>query len=226
MRFHGRKHTYYPLTDIQGTVWGYADSANNVVARWTYDAWGSVLSEVCTVPALATIRYRFQGREWSAATGLINFRMRWYDSETGRWLSKDPIGLGGGLNLYAFCSGNPTCFTDYHGMCQSTPDFSGRLLNDSPYILWAKPEEGVDPIMVKPEDFISGIDGFVIPDIAPGKVYKVPNLADVKVDQKRFARPMDEISFIIMLFRGGWKDASFARHEDWRPVMRKAPGKK
>jgi RHS repeat-associated protein len=52
---------------------------------------------------LVSIRYRFQGREWSAATGLINFRMRWYDAEMGRWLSKDPIGLSGGLNLYAFC---------------------------------------------------------------------------------------------------------------------------
>ena len=57
--------TYYALTDVQGTVWGYADTGDNVVARWTYDAWGNVLSEDCAVPALATIRYRFQGREWS-----------------------------------------------------------------------------------------------------------------------------------------------------------------
>ena len=35
-----------------------------------------------------------------------NFRMRWYDAETGRWLSKDLIGLSGGLNLYAFCGGD------------------------------------------------------------------------------------------------------------------------
>ena len=26
-----------------------------------------------------------------------------YDAATSRWLSKDPIGLSGGLNLYAFC---------------------------------------------------------------------------------------------------------------------------
>ena len=95
--------SYYPLTDIQGTVWGYADSANNIVARWTYDAWGNVLSESCSVPSLVFVRYRFQGRERSATTGLTNFRMRWYDPETGRWLSTDPIGLSGGLNLYVFC---------------------------------------------------------------------------------------------------------------------------
>ena len=107
--------SYYPLTDIQGTVWGYVNSQNNIVARWQYDAWGNVVEESVSVPALATLRYRFQGREWSAATGLTNFRMRWYDSVTGRWLSKDPIGLSGGLNLYAFCGNNPICRIDVYG---------------------------------------------------------------------------------------------------------------
>ena len=109
--------TYYPLTDIQGTVWGYVDSQNNVVARWQYDAWGNVVDEAIApnAAALATIRYRFQGREWSAATGLVNFRMRWYDAETGRWLSKDPIRLMGGINLYAFCKGNPVIAVDRYG---------------------------------------------------------------------------------------------------------------
>ena len=35
---------------------------------------------------LRSVRYRFHGRERSAATGLVNFRMRWYDPATGRWL--------------------------------------------------------------------------------------------------------------------------------------------
>jgi RHS repeat-associated protein len=109
--------TYHPLTDIQGTVWGYVDSKNNVVARWQYDAWGNVVDEEIApnVAALASIRYRFQGREWSAATGLVNFRMRWYDPETGRWLSKDPIGLNGGLNLYVFCDADALNYVDWNG---------------------------------------------------------------------------------------------------------------
>ena len=106
--------TYYALTDIQGTIWGYVDSQNNVVARWQYDAWGNVVDEYVlpSAVALSRLRYRFQGREWSAATGLVNFRMRWYDAETGRWLSKDPIGLSGGLNLYAFCGDDAVDFID------------------------------------------------------------------------------------------------------------------
>ena len=108
---------YAALTDVQGTVWGYADESGNVVARWTYDAWGNVLTEEIADPAveLRAVRYRFQGREWSAATGLTNFRMRWYDAVTGRWLSKDPIGLSGGLNLYVFCRNDPICLQDPDG---------------------------------------------------------------------------------------------------------------
>ena len=111
--------TYTALTDIQGTVWGYADGSGAVVARWTYDAWGNVLSEEIADGAeeLRSVRYRFHGRERSAATGLVNFRMRWYDPVTGRWLSKDPIGLSGGLNLYAFCDGNPVGVKDTFGLC-------------------------------------------------------------------------------------------------------------
>ena len=110
--------SYYPLTDVQGTVWGYVDSQNNVVARWRYDAWGNVVDEYVapSSAALARLRYRFQCREWSAATGLIHFRMRWYDSETGRWLSKDPIRLSGGLNQYAFCGNNPISSRDSLGL--------------------------------------------------------------------------------------------------------------
>ena len=112
---HVNGATYYALTDVQGTVWGYVDASNNIVASFTYDAWGNILSATSSVPALARNRYRFQCREWSAATGLVNFRARWHDPATGRWLSKDPIGLGGGLNLYAFCGNDPVNSLDPYG---------------------------------------------------------------------------------------------------------------
>ena len=82
---------------------------------------------------LAANRYRFQCREWSAATGLTNFRARWYDAETGRWLSKDPIGLSGGLNLYAFCGNDPIGFKDFMGLCKT---------KGSNAVNWAKNNRG------------------------------------------------------------------------------------
>ena len=117
VRVGGRN--YAALTDIQGTVWGYADERGEIAARWTYDAWGNVLTEEIaeSAEALRSVRYRFQGREFSRATGLTNFRARWYDPTTGRWLSKDPIGLSGGLNLYVFCGNDPINQIDPEGLC-------------------------------------------------------------------------------------------------------------
>ena len=45
------------------------------------------------------------------------FRNRFYDQATGRWTQEDPIGVAGGLNLYAYVGNNPTTFTDPFGLC-------------------------------------------------------------------------------------------------------------
>ncbi len=56
-----------------------------------------------------------RGHEIDWTTGLMSFRARWYHAKTGRWLSKDPIGISGGLNLYAFCGSNPVYYRDPFG---------------------------------------------------------------------------------------------------------------
>jgi hypothetical protein len=43
-------------------------------------------------------------------------RNRWYDPQTGRFLSEDPIGLEGGINLYQFALGDPINFRDPFGL--------------------------------------------------------------------------------------------------------------
>jgi len=47
----------------------------------------------------------FAGREWDGATGLYYYRAKYYSPEIGRFISEDPIGLVGGINMYA-CTGN------------------------------------------------------------------------------------------------------------------------
>jgi RHS repeat-associated protein len=61
-------------------------------------------------------RHLWQDREYDSATGLYYFRARWYSPETGRWLSKDPIGISGGFNLYDFCGNDPVNFVDPTGL--------------------------------------------------------------------------------------------------------------
>jgi RHS repeat-associated protein len=43
-------------------------------------------------------------------------RNRYYDPNTGRFTQEDPLGLGGGLNLYGFANGDPITFTDPFGL--------------------------------------------------------------------------------------------------------------
>jgi murein DD-endopeptidase MepM/ murein hydrolase activator NlpD len=42
-------------------------------------------------------------------------RNRWYEPQSGRFLSEDPIGLNGGINLYAFAGDNPVSRGDPSG---------------------------------------------------------------------------------------------------------------
>jgi hypothetical protein len=45
------------------------------------------------------------------------YRARWYDSGQGRFISEDPIGLNGGINLFGYVGNNPVGFSDPSGLC-------------------------------------------------------------------------------------------------------------
>jgi RHS repeat-associated protein len=106
-------NTYYAVKDHLGSVQALADASGAIVESYTYDAWGNVLTG--GQQSAINNRYLWQGREYSFVTGLYNFRARWYAPTIGRWLSKDPIGLEGGLNLYVFCGNDPVDFKDPFG---------------------------------------------------------------------------------------------------------------
>jgi RHS repeat-associated protein len=48
-------------------------------------------------------------------TGLLCLTHRYYDPGTGKFLTRDPIGYGGGMNLYGFAGGNPVNESDPSG---------------------------------------------------------------------------------------------------------------
>src|SRR5690606_12868460 len=52
----------------------------------------------------------------AAGGGFVYLRHRWYDPNTGRFLTQDPIGLAGGINLYAYAGSNPVAFSDPFGL--------------------------------------------------------------------------------------------------------------
>lgn len=63
---------------------------------------------------------RFQGQYFDDETGLHYKTFRYYDPEVGRFITRDPIGLLGGFNLYRYMP-NPTSWIDPWGwLCWSS----------------------------------------------------------------------------------------------------------
>jgi RHS repeat-associated protein len=54
---------------------------------------------------------------WQDATGMAYFRSRYFDPVANRFTQEDPIGIGGGLNLYAFGYADPMNHSDPFGTC-------------------------------------------------------------------------------------------------------------
>jgi len=122
-------NTYYAIKDHLGSVQAMVNSQGQIVESYRYDAFGSTTilssdSRPLTASAIGN-RYMFQGREYFTAHNLYNYRARWYDPKTGRWLSNDPIGISGGLNLYAFCGNNAVNFRDPRGRSYIDINFGG-----------------------------------------------------------------------------------------------------
>ena len=107
--------TYRFIRDVQGSVRLVVDAATGAIAqRLDYDSFGNVLLD--TAPGFQP--FGFQSGLYDPDTALVQFGARWYDANTGRWLSKDPILLEGGLNLYVFCGNDPVNFADPLGLCE------------------------------------------------------------------------------------------------------------
>lgn len=108
------------LTDALGTVVGLANADGTVATSYTYDPYG----RPTTSGAASTNPYTFTGRE-SDGTGLLHYRNRYYDPESGRFISQDPVGYAGGTNLYQYALSSPTTYTDPTG---NSPMLAGCVI--------------------------------------------------------------------------------------------------
>jgi RHS repeat-associated protein len=57
-----------------------------------------------------------------AGSGLTLAPFRAYDSETGRWISPDPLGQGAGPNEFAYSSNDPIALFDPLGLCPANQE--------------------------------------------------------------------------------------------------------
>jgi len=104
--------SYYFTSDHLGSTRELIDSTGAVRARYAYDPYGrsTKLSGDLESDFDFTGFYRHQ------ASGLNLTMYRAYDPDLGRWLSRDPKGEDGGLNLYGYVANNPISGTDSYGL--------------------------------------------------------------------------------------------------------------
>jgi RHS repeat-associated protein len=108
--------------DGLGSIVKTTNAVGAVLASRRYDTFGNL-------EAGATNGFAFTGREWDSESALYYYRARYYDPKSGRFISEDPIGLLGGVNLYRYAAGNPIRFVDTSGLAPETTSGSCSMGN-------------------------------------------------------------------------------------------------
>ena len=112
---------YFYEKNLQGDITEICDSFGNRLGEYTYDAWGN-----CTITSGANNSivinnpFRYRGYYYDTETGLYYCNARYYDPQTGRFISADSTNYldpnqMNGMNLYAYCINNPVMYSDPSG---------------------------------------------------------------------------------------------------------------
>ena len=121
----------YYARDHVGSVRDVIDvGSGQRVASVDYDPYGNAINGAGRNGA----DFGFAGMLYHRDSGLYLTRNRPFDPRTGRWLSRNPLGEAGGVNLYAFAFDNPLRLPDPTGVDSGSP--SGSLNMSTPDTAW------------------------------------------------------------------------------------------
>jgi RHS repeat-associated protein len=120
-RQSGSSSAQYLHNDHLGTLRETSNSAFETTGLRVFTAFGEKIS--ATTPANAD-RFGYVG-EWGyqshAEMSFFHVGHRYYDPGSGRFLQRDPIGMEGGGNVFAYAFGSPTLFIDEDGLSTNNP---------------------------------------------------------------------------------------------------------
>ncbi|MEQ9995778.1 RHS repeat-associated core domain-containing protein, partial [Pectobacterium versatile] len=116
---------HYIVTDLTGTARELCSEEGEIRWRGEQGLWGTHREERRPIPLRRYLgdaaneevycELRYQGQLYDAETGLYYNRHRYYDAESGQYLSPDPIGLAGGKRAYGYVK-NPLSWVDPLGL--------------------------------------------------------------------------------------------------------------
>ena len=110
-----RNNRIYYHADGLGSITALTNHMGMTIQKYDYDAFGNIK---CTpFPQWIKQPYMYTAREFDPETNLYYYRARYYNPKAGRFITKDPIGFGGGdYNLYNYVGANPVNWTDPFGL--------------------------------------------------------------------------------------------------------------
>ena len=118
------------VRDVLGSTRLLTDEDGATTAEISYTPYGKATSS-----GTDDTTFLFTGREDDGASNLDYYRTRYYSPEIGRFISEDSIGLGGGVNQYAYVTGDPVnnndplglFFNTVHATCFHAPELCTEI---------------------------------------------------------------------------------------------------
>ena len=107
---------YYFHNDHLGTPQVLTDGNGSVAWKAAYTPFGEAVISIATVEN----PFRFPGQYYDLETGLHYNYYRTHNPEIGRYLTPDPIGLWGGINLWPYVANNPLRWIDPWGLSSTS----------------------------------------------------------------------------------------------------------
>ena len=218
----------YPGYDGNGNLVTLLDATGNVTASYEYGPYGEALRADGADAALNP--FRFSTKYHDAETGLYYYGHRYYSSDYGRFLSQDPIGESGGINLYAFVNNNPFNLWDYLGLYEDRVSlyYPGFLENSAgiPYSFASdrKSSRGSVTISIQEIDmspFFPSSESFrartLSINLGPSQ-FDLSALSNIDVDSS--AESIDDLYGVE-----DFDSSEYAVPSTWRPRMRLSDAK-
>ncbi len=103
----------YALHDAMKNVTSLCDESGTVRANYDYAPFGPLNLKEGDLASWN--KFRFSSEYADDETGLIYYNYRHYNPADGRWISRDPVGEDGGVNLFGFVENSPSLRNDYLG---------------------------------------------------------------------------------------------------------------
>jgi RHS repeat-associated protein len=107
---HSSTTSFYHVDGL-GSVTSLSSGAGALAETYGYDSFGKQTSSSGSL----TNPFQYTAREFDLETSLYYYRARYYDPQSGRFLSEDPANFGGGPNFYVYSLNNPINLRDPRG---------------------------------------------------------------------------------------------------------------